>query len=152
PDEEEDFIHTWEALQREKMRGPYKPYTGILQESFREALAQFGYRCAAYAEEAFVSSVGQWEPFPDVNPALVSLAQRFRLAIVSNVDRQILGWTLRRLQVRFDALITAEDVRLYNPNPEVFRYALEKVSCAPQEMVYVVSGSEAKAEIAAAAA
>ncbi|MBI2816394.1 MAG: haloacid dehalogenase type II [Acidobacteria bacterium] len=148
-DEEQDLIRTWERILRSKMQGPYTPYARILQDSFRESLEHFGYRCAAHAMETFLNSVANWEPFPDVNPALIRLAQRYRLAIVSNVDRDILGRTLRHLQVRFDALITAEDTRQYNPSPEVFRYTLGKLNCTPQEIVYVAFGSEADLEAAA---
>lgn len=150
-DEEQELLQTWERVRRAKMQGAYTSYARILQDSFRETLEHFGYRCAPHVTEAFLQSVANWEPFPDVNPALIRLAQRFRLAIVSNVDRDILGQTLRRLQVRFDALITAEDTRQYNPSPEVFRYALAKTNCTPQEMVYVAFSSEADLESAASA-
>src|SRR3954470_22274092 len=95
-DEEDDLMRAFEETQRRKMQGPYTPYATILQDTFREVLDQFGYRCPNYAVDAFLESVGSWEPFPDVSPALIKLAPRYRLAIVSNVDRDILGWTLRR--------------------------------------------------------
>lgn len=142
PEEEEELFRCWERMQWGKIQGPYAPYARILQDTFREALEQFGYHCATHSTETFLNSVARWEPFPDVNSALTRLAQRHRLAIVSNVDRELLGWTLRHFPVRFDALITAEDARLYKPNPEIFRYALGKLSCAPNEIVHVAFGAE----------
>ncbi len=140
-EEEEELFRIWERMQWEKIQGSYTPYTSILQDSFREALEQLGYQCAAHSSEAFLNSVARWEPFPDVNSALTRLAHRHRLAIISNVDRELLGWTLRHFQVRFDSLITAEDARLYKPNPELFRYALGKFNCAPSEIMHVASDS-----------
>jgi 2-haloalkanoic acid dehalogenase type II len=72
----------------------------------------------------------RWAPFPDVNAALRSLSQRHKLAVISNVDRRLLGGTIRQFPIRFDALITAEDARAYKPDPVVFRCALERMGLA----------------------
>jgi len=87
-------------------------------------------------------SLARWEPFPDVNPALIRLSRRYKLAIISNIDRHLLGRSLQRLAVRFDALITAEDVRAYKPNPEIFRQALTRLACPAQEVIHVAFGPE----------
>ena len=141
-DQEGELFETWEKIQREKIQGPYAPYAEILQSSFREAAKRLGYRYPAYASEAFLSALAQWMPFPDVNPALVRLSQRHKLAIISNVDRGLLGRTLRHFEVHFDVLITAEDARSYKPNPEIFRYALQKLGCAPEEILHVASSAD----------
>ena len=89
-----------------------------------------------------MESLGRWEAFPDVNAALALLAQQFRLAIISNIDRDLLGQSLRHFTVRFDALITAEDARAYKPNPAIFRFALQRLGCSPQEIAHVAFGSQ----------
>jgi 2-haloacid dehalogenase len=89
-----------------------------------------------------VESLARWEPFADVNPALRRLATRHRLAIISNVDRNLLGGSIRHFPVRFDALITAEDARAYKPNPAVFRLAIEKMGCPANEIAHVAFGAE----------
>ena len=81
-------------------------------------------------------------PFADVGPALRRLAQRYRLAVISNADRHLLGASLRHFPVRFDALITAEDARAYKPDPAVFRFALERIACPPQEIAHVAFGAD----------
>ncbi len=141
-EDEEELFRTWERLQWERIQRPYTPYAQIMQESFREALDQLGYRAPLQAGESFLRSLAQWPPFADVKPALTRLAQRYRLAIISNMDRDLLGWTLKHFPVRFDALITAEDVRAYKPDPAVFRAALAKMNCAPNEVVHVAFGTE----------
>ena len=137
-----ELFQTWERIQWEKIQGPYAPYEEIMQASFRETLEEFGYHYGGYALEAFVESLARWEPFPDVNPALIRLSRRYKLAIISNIDRHLLGRSLQRLAVRFDALITAEDVRAYKPNPEIFRHALTLLACPAQEVVHVAFGAE----------
>jgi 2-haloacid dehalogenase len=141
-EDEAELFRVWERLQWNKIQGAYVPYAQIMQESFRESLDQLGYRAPLQASEAFLRSLAGWEPFADVKAALTRLAQRFRLAIISNTDRDLLGLTLRHFPVRFDALITAEDARTYKPNPEIFRVALTRMNCDPNEVVHVAFGAE----------
>ena len=141
-DETAEMFEAWELIQWEKIQGPYTPYEEILWSSFRAVVEEFGYWCPGYAGEAFVESLARWQPFADVNPALRRLAQRHRLAIISNVDRHLLGGTIRQFPVRFDALITAEDARAYKPNPAVFRLALERMACQPNEVAHVAFGAK----------
>ena len=141
-DETQELFEAWERIQFEKIQGPYVPYAEILWASFREAVEKFGYWSSGFASEAFVESLARWEPFADVNPALRRLATRHRLAIISNVDRDLLGGTIRHFPVRFDALITAEDARAYKPNPAVFRLAIERMGCPANEVAHVAFGAE----------
>jgi 2-haloacid dehalogenase len=141
-DETAEMFDVWERIQREMTAGPYLPYEEILWSSFRKTAEEFGHWCPAYAGGAFVESLARWEPFPDVNPALRRLAMRCRLAIISNIDRHLLGGTIRHFPVRFDNLVTAEDARAYKPNPAVFRLALERFGCQPGEVAHIAFGAE----------
>ena len=141
-DDAAGLFRAWERTQWEMLQGPYLPYAEILRASFRQTMEELGYRLGSYAADAFVDSLARWEPFPDVKPALVRLSNRFRLAIISNIDRQLLGGSLRRLAVRFDALVTAEDARAYKPDPEIFRHALRQLGCGPEQIAHVAFGAE----------
>ncbi|KAI0352151.1 HAD-like protein [Trametes cingulata] len=84
--------------------------------------------------EAFAQSVAAWQPFPDTRPALARLSQRFKLVILSNIDRDTIARTRAVLErgdpahaFAFAAVYTAEDVGTYKPAPEVLAYALERV-------------------------
>jgi 2-haloacid dehalogenase len=140
-EETQELFAVWEHIQFEKIQGEYSSYEDTLYASFREAVEKFGYWCPGYAGDAFIDSLPRWAPFPDVNSALQRLAQRYKLAIISNIDRSLLGGSIRQFPVRFDALITAEDARAYKPNPAVFRCALERMGCKPQEVAHVAFGA-----------
>ena len=136
-----DVFGVWERIQWEMIQEPYVPYIEILKASFERAMDALGYRCPRYATEAFVDSLTRWEPFPDVNPALIRLSQRYKLALISNIDRALLGGSLRRLAVRFDMLMTAEDAQCYKPNPAIFQLALKKMDCPCGEVAHVAFGA-----------
>ena len=74
------------------------------------------------------ASVPQWPAFPDSEEALQRLKQRYKLIILSNVDRQSFAGSNRRLGVEFDAILTAEDIGSYKPNPRNFEALFEKTA------------------------
>lgn len=55
------------------------------------------------------------------------LQQRYRLIILSNVDRASFARSNRRLGVTFDLVITAEDVGSYKPAPANFERLLGSI-------------------------
>ena len=102
-------------------------YTDVLAR----LLARLGERLAftPKPEElaGFGASVADWPAFPDTTAALETLANHFELAIVSNIDDRLFELSAKRLQVPFDHVITAEQVRVYKPDPKVFEAALGRV-------------------------
>jgi HAD superfamily hydrolase (TIGR01493 family) len=72
------------------------------------------------------NSLPQWQPFPDTNSALTRLASKFRLGLLSNIDNDLIAETCRYFPVKFDLIITAEEVRSYKPAPGHFRAGLAR--------------------------
>jgi len=95
--------------------GPYRRYRDLLT-SLQARLAEcFALDVPADRRGLLAESVPDWRPFDDTNAALVRLKEKFRLAVLSNIDRDLLAATARHLAVRFDFVVTAEDVRAYKP-------------------------------------
>ncbi|KAH8084362.1 HAD-like protein [Cristinia sonorae] len=83
---------------------------------------------------AFGKSIPTWKPFPDTIPALAYLSTKFKLIVLSNVDRESFKGTQSVLETsdpenpfHFDAVYTAQDIGSYKPNPANFEYALNKL-------------------------
>ena len=56
-----------------------------------------------------------------MGPALSELRKEgWKFALLTNCDRDIIALTQRRLPVPFDAVVTAEDVSAYKPDPAHF--------------------------------
>ena len=67
---------------------------------------------------ALAQSLPDWPPFPEVPAALAELRERgWRLAILSNTDRDLIAASQRQLEVPIDLAIVAEDVASYKPAP-----------------------------------
>ena len=141
----------WEEIQFEIVRGPYRSYRDVLEDSLRTWVGERGYRWNVQDAEALERAMGSWQPFPDTVPALArARAAGMRLAIVSNTDRHIMAQTLRQLQpVEFDEVVVAEDVRAYKPDTHPFRVALHALAARPEQTLHVAFGF--KYDIGAAA-
>jgi 2-haloacid dehalogenase len=72
-------------------------------------------------------SVPEWRAFPDSQEALQRLKERYKLVILSNVDHESFAGSNQRLSVAFDAIVTAEDVGSYKPNPRNFDALFAKI-------------------------
>lgn len=67
------------------------------------------------------------EAFADTADALRFLKTRFKLVILSNVNREGFSASRRKLGVDFDAVYTAEDIGTYKPDPGNFQYLLTRL-------------------------
>ena len=82
-----------------------------------------GSRRSSTPAPGLARSIAEWKPFADTRRALRRLARRYRLAIVSNIDSDLLADTVGRLQAPFSCLVTAEDARAYKPDPKPLELA-----------------------------
>jgi 2-haloacid dehalogenase len=88
--------------------------------SYRDVMAVTLARLGAPAEEqdALGRSLPGWEPFAEVPPALEEARTRgWRLAVLSNTDRDLLDASLARIGVEFELSIVASEIGSYKPSP-----------------------------------
>ncbi len=120
--------------------GQFTPYREVLETVVRAFGQRLGF-CPSLAEtRSLPESLGDWPPFSDTVEALRRLRTRYRLAIISNVDDDLLALTAKQLQVPFDAVSTAQQARSYKPSLNNFQMALEKMG-APREKILHVAQS-----------
>jgi 2-haloalkanoic acid dehalogenase type II len=105
---------------RAEAEHPAEVYRGILARSLRGLGAELGAPVSDEDADRFSRSVPDWPAFPDSRAALLRLAERHKLIILSNVDRASFAASGRKLGAPFAAVITAEDVGSYKPSPRNF--------------------------------
>ena len=76
--------------------------------------------------DAFGASIAQWPIFPDTMEALKQLKKRYKLVILSNVDKKSFAQVLKGALagVEFDAVYVAEEIGSYKPNLNNFQYLI----------------------------
>jgi 2-haloacid dehalogenase len=86
--------------------------------SYREVMAVALARLGAPADEqdALGRSLANWEPFAEVRTELEEArAGGWRLAVLSNTDRELLDASLSRIGVEFELSIVASEIGSYKP-------------------------------------
>jgi len=118
-----DFLEAYIPLEAEvEGEGAFKRYRAVLAETTRRAAKQLALDLKADDASALVSTIPHWPPFGDVGPALAELRREgWKLALLTNCDRDLIALTQRRLLASFDAVVTAEDVSAYKPNHAHFK-------------------------------
>ena len=104
----------------------------LLQDVFVEQGEDPAKADAAMA--VFAAARNAVELYPDVTPALTELAKRVRLGTISNgfADLNSIG-----LAPHFEVSIAAHQFGCAKPDPRIFHAACEKLSLAPDEVLYV---------------
>lgn len=106
---------------------PKLEYPNVLATAHARLASHFELDTTPELDAAFGRSVGEWPAFPDTADALRYLKTRYKLVILSNVDRDSFAVTNRKLGVSFDAVYTAQDIGSYKPNPANFEYLLHRL-------------------------
>lgn len=99
---------------------PAMRYPDILRLVMNGIGQRFGSAVTPDEAARFGASVIDWPAFADSPDALRRLAERYRLIILSNVDRESFAASNVRLGVRFDAVLTAQDIGSYKPDARNF--------------------------------
>jgi 2-haloacid dehalogenase len=135
----EKWVERWERIQFQMLK-PYRPYREILQRSYDATMQYFGMEAFVDAGAGLARSIADWQPFADTRRALRRLAKRYRLAIVSNIDTDLLADSVGQLQAPFSCLVTAEDVRAYKPDPQPLELAIARLAVEPGAIVHAAFG------------
>jgi len=105
---------------------PDLPYPEVLSRVHAAWAQGTGLQSTPALDRDFGRSIAHWPGFADTAEALRELQSRFRLVILSNVDRASFAASNRKLGVVFDGVYTAEDIGSYKPAAANFRYLIER--------------------------
>jgi 2-haloacid dehalogenase len=121
-----------ELLERYHEVEPQLQADGTL--SYREVLTEAMRQLGAPVEEetALADSLPSWQPFPEVPEALGEAGhQGWKLAILSNTDRDYIEASMERLGVPFEFAIVASEIGSYKPAFGHWRAFEERVGTPP---------------------
>ena len=86
--------------------------------SYREVMTEAMRRLGAPSgeEAGLADALPSWEPFPEVREALEEArGQGWRLAILSNSDKEFIEASKQRIGVPFDQTVVASEIHSYKP-------------------------------------
>jgi 2-haloacid dehalogenase len=134
---DEKALELYGELEPQAEHGEYRDYKSVLKLVLQGMGARLGFAPTGDELSRFAYSVKDWLPFTDSTPALSALKKRYKLAIISNIDDDLIAASVQRLQVTFDWIITAQQARSYKPSPNNFLVALQRIGLPSDKLLHV---------------
>lgn len=120
-----------------KLQNPYQRYHDVLRGVVREFGKKNGFAPTEAEMDALPDSLKNWQPYPDTVSALQRLKKKYKLVILSNIDDHLFASSAPKLGVKFDAVITAEQVKSYKPNRAHWLEMLHRCNTTPDRVLHV---------------
>lgn len=137
---QDELIGLFLELDAREIKKNIFPYSSVLK-NVADGIAEklLGQADPSQGRE-FAQSIPTWPVFEETNKALKKLAKKFRLAIISNVDDDLILRTLQNVDVSFDAVVTSEQTQSYKPDLSIFEQALRRLDENPMKIIHIAEG------------
>jgi 2-haloacid dehalogenase len=130
------ILELYGEFEAEAESGPYQSYRDVLQSVVRAFADRFHFQASSAEIQSLDESVRAWPPFPDTVAAIQELRKRYELVVISNIDDDLFAETRKRLDVEFNAVITAQQARSYKPSLNNFQMALCTLAISPDRLLH----------------
>jgi 2-haloacid dehalogenase len=129
-------LELYSSFEPQIQSGEYKPYRQVLAEIVRRFGAKLVFMPTQKEIDSLADSIRDWPPFPDTTAALRKLKSKYKLAIISNIDDDLLALSLRLMGIPFDHIITAQQAKSYKPSFNNFNLALQKIGLPKEKVLH----------------
>jgi 2-haloacid dehalogenase len=111
------LLHAYHAVEPEVQREqPDRTYRDVLAVTLARLADRERLPLPAEEHDALARSMPDWQPFPETRAALEDARSRgWKLAILSNTDRDYIDASLAHIGVPFDLVIVASEIGSYKP-------------------------------------
>lgn len=124
------------------MSDRYRPFGEITRDALRHAASRLGLALKKGDEDRLMNQYSSLSAFPENVGALRSLRELgLPLAVLTNGDRRMIEISLKSagMHALFDQILSAESVRRYKTQAEVYALAPAAFGCSPGEILFVSS-------------
>ena len=133
--------YTW---QRSLMQR-YQPFSAVTRDALAWACESLGLALDEKKAQSLMDEYLRLSTFPDVPAALARLRRNqanlsVRQAILSNGSPDMLVPLVKNSGLKFDAVLSVDEVKIFKPAPEVYELAVKKLS-VPKDRIGFVSSN-----------
>lgn len=132
----EELLELYGELEAAEEGRDYLVYREVLKNVLWKIGSRLGFTPSQDELENFPESIKDWLPFSDTVAALKALKNNYKLAIISNIDDELFAYSAKHLQVEFDCLITAQQVKSYKPSLNNFHRAIEIIGLPKTKILH----------------
>jgi len=117
----------------------HTPYREIGHRALAYTLERAGIAHTMDEVRYLVAQIERLKPFPDVPDALMRLKSRYRIAVLSNGDPDMLEAAKSHHQIPFDAVISVAVANAFKPHVATYTRAAEIVGVALDQILFVAN-------------
>jgi 2-haloacid dehalogenase len=131
-DEADERLNRYHEVEPSLQAGGARSYRAVMTDAMR--------KLGAPEDEAsrLAEALPSWDPFPEVRLALEEARSRgWRLAILSNTDRDFIDASMSRIGVPFELAIVASEIGSYKPAHTHWSRFFEETAAARETHVHV---------------
>ena len=117
---------------------PGSSYREVLTIALERLAREEGLAVPEGEASALARSLPSWPVFDDVRPALAEARDRgWKLAILSNTDRELIDESMKAIGVPFDVSIVAGEIGSYKPASRHWEVFREETGAGPEDHIHV---------------
>ena len=117
----------------------HTPYRQIGHRAVANVMRRAGIDHTHEEVRRLVASIERLKPFPEVPDALEQLRRSYRLAILSNGDRDMLEAAKPHIGFEFDAVISVEEAGCFKPHHATYAKACERLGVDRSSVLFVAN-------------
>ena len=140
------FADAWRGRYKPSMdrvrRGeiPWTNLDALHRTSLEELLEEFGIEGLTQEEKDHLNKAWhRLDPWPDAVPGLTRLKERYIISTFSNGNVALLTNMAKRARLPWDLILSAELVRHYKPDPEIYLMVPDLLDLRPEEVMLVAA-------------
>jgi 2-haloacid dehalogenase len=135
--------HLWRAKQLEytwqrSLMRRYLPFSAVTREALAYACEALKLALDQTRANALMDEYLKLAAYPDVPAALRRLAGR-KLAILTNGSPDMIEPLVKHSGLKFDAVLSVDEVKIFKPAPEVYQLAVDRLGVANERIGFVSS-------------
>jgi 2-haloacid dehalogenase len=131
------ILNLYSRFEPQEQSGKYRSYREVLASVLRDFAHDLHVEVSEGEATGLAESIRTWQPFDDTVNGLQRLHSRYKLAVLSNIDDDLFAYSARKLEVQFDAVVTAQQAGSYKPSHRNFEALLERIGVPRTELLHV---------------
>jgi 2-haloacid dehalogenase len=131
------ILRLYSEFEPRQQAGQYRTYREVLAGVVRDFARELHFEVSDSEADGLAESIRDWRPFADTVAGLQRLHSRCKLAVLSNLDDDLFACTAPKLEVPFDAVVTAQQVHSYKPSLNSFEALLRRLAIPRERLLHV---------------
>jgi 2-haloacid dehalogenase len=132
-----EILKLYANFEADEEHKSFRTYREILVSVLERFANHLSFTLLAEDKYALAESVKKWPPFPDTSLALKELQKKYKLVIISNIDDDLFAYSEALMDIKFDHIFTAQQMKNYKPALANFEYVQNALSLDKAEWLHV---------------